>query len=118
VRDNAQRFDFDLLLPILNAEGNYELNGNLLSLPLKGNGPFVGNFTNFMAFVKQQLVFIRSRWPTILLTLSISYSPSMSTAPIMMRNVFLPKVAKNCSSAAVKFQVSEPHRSTGSKSWW
>lgn len=52
VRDNAQRFDFDLLLPILNAEGNYELNGNLLSLPLKGNGPFVGNFTNFMAFVK------------------------------------------------------------------
>jgi len=32
----------------------YEINGNILALPIKGNGPFTGNFTNFVAYVRVQ----------------------------------------------------------------
>ncbi|XP_030373969.1 protein takeout [Scaptodrosophila lebanonensis] len=46
------RFDFELLLPNLRGEGLYEINGNILALPIRGNGPFVGNFTNFVAYVR------------------------------------------------------------------
>ncbi|XP_034486092.1 protein takeout [Drosophila innubila] len=47
-----QRFDFELILPQLQGDGQYEINGNILALPIKGNGPFVGNFTNFVAYVR------------------------------------------------------------------
>ncbi|XP_068152474.1 protein takeout [Drosophila tropicalis] len=47
-----KRFDFELILPHLQGEGLYELNGNILALPIKGKGPFTGNFTNFVAYVK------------------------------------------------------------------
>ncbi|XP_017463766.1 PREDICTED: protein takeout, partial [Rhagoletis zephyria] len=50
--DDARRFDFELILPYLHGEGNYNINGQLLGLTLRGNGPFTGNFTNFYAFVK------------------------------------------------------------------
>ncbi|EDW15935.1 protein takeout [Drosophila mojavensis] len=47
-----KRFDFELILPLLKGEGQYDINGNILALPIKGNGPFVGNFTNFVAYVR------------------------------------------------------------------
>lgn len=47
-----RRFDFELNLPRLQGEGFYDINGNILALPIKGSGPFVGNFTNFYAYVK------------------------------------------------------------------
>ncbi|ALC45393.1 CG14661, partial [Drosophila busckii] len=47
-----KRFDFELILPHLQGEGQYDINGNILALPIKGNGPFVGNFTNFVAYVR------------------------------------------------------------------
>ncbi|TMW42660.1 hypothetical protein DOY81_012260, partial [Sarcophaga bullata] len=50
--NNGMRFDFELNLPRLQGEGQYDINGQILTLPLKGNGPFTGNFTNFYAFVK------------------------------------------------------------------
>ncbi|XP_053965866.1 protein takeout [Anastrepha obliqua] len=50
--DDAKRFDFELVLPYLHGEGNYNINGQLLGLTLRGNGPFTGNFTNFYAYVK------------------------------------------------------------------
>ncbi|XP_067614015.1 protein takeout [Eurosta solidaginis] len=50
--EDAKRFDFELILPYLHGEGNYNINGQLLGLTLRGNGPFTGNFTNFYAFVK------------------------------------------------------------------
>lgn len=50
--DNGLRFDFELNLPRLQGEGAYDLNGQILTLPIRGNGPFKGNFTNFYAFVK------------------------------------------------------------------
>ncbi|XP_017145336.1 protein takeout [Drosophila miranda] len=49
-----RRFDFELILPHLQGEGMYEINGNILALPIKGNGPFTGNFTNFVAYVRVQ----------------------------------------------------------------
>ena len=89
-------------------------------------------------FLAAVLASIRSRWPAhlkrferIMLTIRgwsysrysswlyrILQSPSIQTAPKMMRSIFLSKVANNCSSAAVKLQLSEPYRSTGSTSWW
>lgn len=39
------RFDFELNLPRLQGEGQYDINGQILTLPLKGNGPFTGNFS-------------------------------------------------------------------------
>ncbi|XP_011192235.1 protein takeout [Zeugodacus cucurbitae] len=50
--DDAKRFDFELILPYLHGEGNYNINGQILGLTLRGSGPFTGNFTNFYAFVK------------------------------------------------------------------
>ncbi|KAH8360139.1 hypothetical protein KR093_011040, partial [Drosophila rubida] len=47
-----KRFDFELVLPHLQGEGQYDINGNILALPIKGSGPFVGNFTNFVAYVR------------------------------------------------------------------
>ncbi|XP_016975331.1 circadian clock-controlled protein daywake [Drosophila rhopaloa] len=49
-----RRFDFELILPHLHGEGLYEINGNILALPIKGSGPFTGNFTNFVAYVRVQ----------------------------------------------------------------
>ncbi|EDW95712.1 protein takeout [Drosophila yakuba] len=49
-----RRFDFELILPHLHGDGLYEINGNILALPIKGNGPFTGNFTNFVAYVRVQ----------------------------------------------------------------
>ncbi|XP_017119522.1 protein takeout [Drosophila elegans] len=50
----SRRFDFELILPHLHGEGLYEINGNILALPIKGSGPFTGNFTNFVAYVRVQ----------------------------------------------------------------
>lgn len=47
-----KRFDFELVLPHLQGDGQYDINGNILALPIKGNGPFEGNFTNFVAFCR------------------------------------------------------------------
>lgn len=41
------RFDFELNLPRLQGEGLYDINGQILTLPLKGNGPFTGNFSKY-----------------------------------------------------------------------
>ena len=89
-------------------------------------------------FLAAVLASIRSRWPAhlkrferIMLTIRgwsysrysswlyrILQSPSIQTAPKMMRSIFLSKVANNYSLVAVKLQLSEPYRSTGSTSWW
>ena len=42
------RFDFELNLPRLQGEGQYDINGQILTLPLRGNGPFTGNFSKFL----------------------------------------------------------------------
>ncbi|XP_055903734.1 protein takeout [Eupeodes corollae] len=50
--DQGRHIDFEMVLPRLHGEGTYDVSGQLLALPLKGNGRFSGNFTNFNAFVK------------------------------------------------------------------
>uniref|UniRef100_A0A6M2DY58 Putative hemolymph juvenile hormone binding protein n=1 Tax=Xenopsylla cheopis TaxID=163159 RepID=A0A6M2DY58_XENCH len=37
---------FEVLLPRLETTGKYSVEGNVLLLPIKGNGPFTGNFTD------------------------------------------------------------------------
>lgn len=51
-KDQGRQIDFEMLLPKLHGEGTYDVSGQLLALPLRGNGRFSGNFTNFTAFVK------------------------------------------------------------------
>ncbi|KAJ8673663.1 hypothetical protein QAD02_004925 [Eretmocerus hayati] len=48
------RFAVDLLLPHLYIEGQYEVNGRVLLLPIQGNGPIYGNFTDALGQVKIQ----------------------------------------------------------------
>jgi hypothetical protein len=48
------RFALDILLPHLYIEGMYEIDGRVLLLPIKGNGPMTGNFTDAMGSVKIQ----------------------------------------------------------------
>lgn len=43
--NNGMRFDFEINLPRLQGQGNYDINGQILTLPLRGNGPFTGNFS-------------------------------------------------------------------------
>ncbi|XP_026466735.1 protein takeout-like [Ctenocephalides felis] len=39
-------FNFEVFLPHIEAKGNYNIDGNILLLPIRGNGPFTANFTN------------------------------------------------------------------------
>ncbi|XP_050537909.1 circadian clock-controlled protein daywake-like [Daktulosphaira vitifoliae] len=39
-------FDVDLFFPNFQIDSKYEINGKILMLPIKGNGLFVGNFSN------------------------------------------------------------------------
>ncbi|XP_026466732.1 protein takeout-like [Ctenocephalides felis] len=39
-------FYFEVLLPRLETTGKYAVDGNVLLLPIKGSGPFTGNFTD------------------------------------------------------------------------
>ncbi|KAL7294605.1 hypothetical protein TKK_0011911 [Trichogramma kaykai] len=48
------RFAMDILLPHLYIEGTYEVDGRVLLLPIKGNGPLTGNFTDALGSVKVQ----------------------------------------------------------------
>uniref|UniRef100_A0A1A9Z862 Uncharacterized protein n=1 Tax=Glossina pallidipes TaxID=7398 RepID=A0A1A9Z862_GLOPL len=52
ISDDGLRYDFELNLPHLEGEGHYDISGKILTLPIKGRGPFTGNFDNFYAFVK------------------------------------------------------------------
>ncbi|XP_046393515.1 circadian clock-controlled protein daywake-like [Ischnura elegans] len=42
----SMSMDFGLNLPHLYIESNYEVDGKILLLPIRGRGPFTGNFTN------------------------------------------------------------------------
>ena len=48
------RFALDILLPHLYIEGTYEIDGRVLLLPIRGNGPMTGNFTDATGSVKIQ----------------------------------------------------------------
>ncbi|XP_001607045.1 circadian clock-controlled protein [Nasonia vitripennis] len=48
------RFALDILLPHLYIEGQYEIDGRVLLLPIRGNGPMTGNFTDATGSVKIQ----------------------------------------------------------------
>lgn len=48
------RFALDITLPHLYIEGQYEIDGRVLLLPIRGNGPMTGNFTMATGSVKIQ----------------------------------------------------------------
>lgn len=48
------RFALDILLPHLYIEGQYEIDGRVLLLPIRGSGPMTGNFTDAIGSVKIQ----------------------------------------------------------------
>ena len=38
-------FEFDLDFPMMYIEAQYDVNGRILLIPIKGNGPLRGNFS-------------------------------------------------------------------------
>ena len=56
-RANLETLTFivDVDLPRLSISGNYDVNGRIILLYIRGNGPMQGNFTNSKAFVKIQM---------------------------------------------------------------
>ncbi|KAK1120375.1 hypothetical protein K0M31_012356 [Melipona bicolor] len=48
-------FVADLDLPRLSLKGNYDVNGRIILLHIRGNGPMEGNVTNSKGFVKIQM---------------------------------------------------------------
>ncbi|XP_060843533.1 protein takeout-like [Rhopalosiphum padi] len=56
-----QSLEIDLNLPLFRIESRYEVNGQILVLPIKGNGKFVGNFTNAHAKIKFELKFVEKK---------------------------------------------------------
>ncbi|KAF3421510.1 hypothetical protein E2986_00937 [Frieseomelitta varia] len=48
-------FTVDVDLPHLSISGNYDINGRIILLHIRGNGPMQGNFTNCKAVVKLQM---------------------------------------------------------------
>uniref|UniRef100_A0A1B0C7D7 Uncharacterized protein n=1 Tax=Glossina palpalis gambiensis TaxID=67801 RepID=A0A1B0C7D7_9MUSC len=51
ISDDGLRYDFELNLPHLEGEGHYDISGKILTLPIKGRGPFTGNFGEFSFFL-------------------------------------------------------------------
>lgn len=45
-----QSLEMDLNIPLIRIESKYEVDGQILVLPIKGNGNFVGNFSKSMKF--------------------------------------------------------------------
>jgi hypothetical protein len=41
------RLEFDLDLPMLYTVAEYDVSGRILLIPIKGNGPFYGNWSKF-----------------------------------------------------------------------
>ncbi|VVC38449.1 Haemolymph juvenile hormone binding [Cinara cedri] len=53
--------EIDLYFPSFRIESKYEVNGQILLLPIKGNGKFVGNFTNIQTKVKIGLEYLEKK---------------------------------------------------------
>lgn len=49
---NKYRVDFGLYLPYIEATGNYDVNGNVLLLPVRSRGEFWASFNNVTALAK------------------------------------------------------------------
>ncbi|XP_066598660.1 protein takeout [Prorops nasuta] len=47
-----QKFAVDIALPHLHMEGNYEIDGRVLLLPIRGSGPMSGNFSECTGAVR------------------------------------------------------------------
>ncbi|KAL5245198.1 hypothetical protein ACI65C_012608 [Semiaphis heraclei] len=56
-----QSLEVDINLPLFRIESRYEINGKILVLPIKGNGKFVGNFTNTEAKIKFDLKIVKKK---------------------------------------------------------
>ncbi|XP_015370791.1 PREDICTED: protein takeout-like [Diuraphis noxia] len=56
-----QSLEIDVYLPLFRIESRYEINGKILVLPIKGNGKFVGNFTNVSAKIKFDLKIVKKK---------------------------------------------------------
>lgn len=54
VVEYGQTYNVDIFFPKLNVEGVYEVSGQILLLPIKGNGIFKGNFTDSTGVVRLQ----------------------------------------------------------------
>lgn len=50
VVDYGNQYQFQLEFPNLRAEGSYDIDGRIVLVPVKGNGPFHGNFSKFLNF--------------------------------------------------------------------
>lgn len=44
-----------MFFPKLEVEGTYEVNGQVLLLPIRGTGPFKGNFSKFTQIQQEQM---------------------------------------------------------------
>lgn len=44
------RYDVEVFFPKMEVEGTYDVSGQVILLPIKGNGKFVGNFSKFWFF--------------------------------------------------------------------
>lgn len=45
VVEYGKMYNADVFFPKLEVEGTYEVNGQVLLLPIRGTGPFKGNFS-------------------------------------------------------------------------
>lgn len=50
VQEYAKKYNFEVELPQLYAEGTYDIDGRILLIPVKGNGRFHGNFSKFHSY--------------------------------------------------------------------
>lgn len=56
---NTLRFALDILLPHLYIDGQYEVDGRILLLPIRGNGQLTGNFTDATGSCKIQMEVVK-----------------------------------------------------------
>lgn len=50
VLDYGKLYNVEVFFPRLHVEGTYDVSGNILLVPIRGSGPFLGNFSQYLIF--------------------------------------------------------------------
>ncbi|XP_031635981.1 protein takeout-like [Contarinia nasturtii] len=54
VKEYGKTYNVEVFFPKLEVDGTYDVSGQILLLPIRGSGPFVGNFTDCTGSVRLQ----------------------------------------------------------------
>jgi hypothetical protein len=88
VVEYASKYAFDLALPHIYVTGRYVVDGNLLLIPVKGDGEFKGNFTECAGLVRIKGVHKKINGQTHFLVNKLDLKIKVKNGKIALDNLF------------------------------